>query len=246
VKSNLKASQTMSFFVNLKIGMINRSMIIVAGGSGTRMGTELPKQFIELNGKPILMHTLEAMHDFDSEMQLIIVLPKIQMDYWESLCGMHKWAVPHLLANGGATRFLSVKSGLEKATGKLVGVHDGVRPFATAEMMERCFAEAERSNAAVPVVPIVQSLRWLNDGCNEAVDRDEYRVVQTPQCFNTDVLRSAFSNADRTDYSDDASVVEANGVAISLVAGDQENIKVTTPFDLQLAQLIVARRTMSN
>lgn len=236
----------MSFFVIPKFGIMNRSMIIVAGGSGTRMKSELPKQFIELNGKPILMLTLEAMHDFDSEMQLILVLPETQMDYWESLCGMYNWAIPHLLANGGATRFLSVKSGLEKAIGKLVGVHDGVRPFVTAEMMERCFSEAERSNAAVPVVPIVQSLRWIHDGCNEAVNRDEYRAVQTPQCFNTDVLRSAFANANRTDYSDDASVVEANGVAVSLVDGDQENIKVTTPFDLQLGQLIIARRTRSN
>ena len=210
------------------------------------MGAELPKQFIELDGKPILMHTLEAMHHFDAEMQLILVLPENQMDFWENLCGKHNWAVPHLLANGGATRFLSVKSGLEHATGELVGVHDGVRPFVAAEMMVRCFAEAERSKAAVPVVPIVQSLRIVHDGGNEAVNRDHYRAVQTPQCFKTAVLREAFDNAKRTDYSDDATVVEANDVAISLVEGDQENIKVTTPFDLQLGQLIIARRTPSN
>lgn len=210
------------------------------------MGAELPKQFIELEGKPILMHTIDALHSIDSEMQLILVLPVSQMDFWEELCGKHQWRVPRLLANGGASRFLSVKSGLELATGDLVGVHDGVRPFVTAEMMNRCFDSAEKSKAAVPAVPIVQSLRKVDGDDNAAVNRDEYRAIQTPQCFQANVLKDAFAKADRTDYSDDATVVEANGVPISLVDGDQENIKVTTPFDLQLARLIIARRTASS
>ena len=214
-------------------------MIVVAGGSGTRMGADLPKQFIELEGKPILMHTLDTLQEIDPEMQLILVLPESQMDFWEELCGKHNWAVPHLLANGGATRFLSVKSGLEQATGALVGVHDGVRPFVSKEMVERCFSEAEKSKAVVPVVPIVQSLRKVGAVGNSAVDRNDFRAVQTPQCFQTQVLKDAFAKADRTDYSDDATVVEAFGVPISLVEGDQQNIKVTTPFDLQLARLII-------
>lgn len=221
-------------------------MIIVAGGSGTRMGAELPKQFIELEGKPILMHTLDSLNTIDASIQLVLVLPESQMNFWEKLCGKHAWQVPHLLANGGATRFLSVKSGLEQVTGELVGVHDGVRPFVTSEMVNSCFAEADKSKGAVPVVPIIQSLRKVDGEGNEAVNRDDYRAVQTPQCFQTTVLRNAFAKADRTDYSDDATVVEATGVSISLVEGDQENIKVTTPFDLQLARLIIARRTESN
>lgn len=218
-------------------------MIIVAGGSGTRMGADLPKQFIELDGKPILMQTIDALYAIDNEMQLILVLPEDQMDFWEELCEKHQWRVPHLVANGGASRFLSVKSGLELATGELVGVHDGVRPFISAKMIDRCFDSAERMKAAVPAVPIVQSLRKVNGDDNAAVNRDEYRSIQTPQCFRTSVLKEAFVKADRIDYSDDATVVEANGVSISLVEGDQENIKVTTPFDLQLARLIIARRT---
>ena len=210
------------------------------------MGAELPKQFIELNGKPILMHTLEAMQAFDAEMQLILVLPESQMDFWESLCGKHNWAIPHLLANGGKTRFLSVQNGLELAEGELVGVHDGVRPFVSNVVMESCFQAAENRGAAVPVVPIVQSLRKVNASENKAVNRDEFKAVQTPQCFQTSVLKSAFENADGVDFSDDASVVEGNGGQIQLVEGSSENIKITTPFDLELAQLIVSRRTVSN
>lgn len=206
------------------------------------MGADLPKQFIDLEGKPILMHTLDVLHEIDSDMQLILVLPKSQMDYWEKLCGKHNWAVPHLLANGGATRFLSVKSGLERASGELVGVHDGVRPFVTAEMLDRCFEAAALKQASVPVVSIVQSLRKVTGNENLAVNRDEFRAVQTPQCFQTSVLKEAFARAEKTDYSDDATVVETNGVPITLVKGDEENIKVTTPFDLQLARLIIERR----
>lgn len=221
-------------------------MIIVAGGSGTRMGADLPKQFIELDGKPILMHTLDALYEVDSEMQLILVLPESQMEYWEELCRKHHWTVPHLLANGGATRFLSVKSGLEKASGELVGVHDGVRPFVTTDMLDRCFETAAAKRASVPVVPIVQSLRVVSVNGNSAVNRDEFRAVQTPQCFQTSVLKDAFAKTQKTDYSDDATVVELSGVPITLVEGDEENIKVTTPFDLQLARLIIERRKSRN
>lgn len=221
-------------------------MIIVAGGSGTRMGTELPKQFIELAGKPILMHTLGKMQAFDQEMQLILVLPEEQMDFWEQLCGKHNWRVPHLLANGGATRFLSVKSGLQLVEGSLVGIHDGVRPFVAKAVMQNCFESADENGAAVPVMPIVQSLRKLNGSSSEAVNRNDYRAVQTPQCFQTEVLKQAFQAADRTDYSDDATVVEANGGEIHLVTGNAENIKITTPFDLEMAGLIIERPTDSN
>lgn len=217
-------------------------MIVVAGGSGTRMGADLPKQFLELNGLPILMHTLRHLHEMDAAMQLVLVLPESQMDFWEQLCYKHNWSVPHLLANGGATRFISVQSGLALAQGKLVGVHDGVRPFVSRTVVDACFAEAKRTGAAIPAVLIVQSLRKMEVGGSVAVDRSSYRAVQTPQCFQTELLRKAFASAEHTDYSDDATVVEANGHPISLVDGNEENIKITSPLDLELAQLIIARR----
>jgi 2-C-methyl-D-erythritol 4-phosphate cytidylyltransferase len=226
---------------------MKKSMIIVAGGSGTRMGAEIPKQFIELNGKPILMHTLENLHVMDKTMQLILVLPVSQFSVWDELKKKHGFLLRHELAQGGKTRFLSVKNGLAKVVDSdVVGVHDGVRPFPSKQMVEACFAAAISSGAAIPTVPIVQSLRKLNQGISEAIDRNNYCAVQTPQCFQTSILRKAFKSALRTDYSDDATVVEENGQKILLIDGNDENIKITTPIDLELAQLIFSRRTFSN
>ncbi len=216
-------------------------MIVVAGGSGTRMGADLPKQFIELNGKPILMHTVKNLHESDAELELVLVLPKDQQDNWRKLCAKHGFDVSHVIADGGDTRFQSVRNGLEKASKVgLIGVHDGVRPFVSAELVNRCFDAASAHGAAVPVTPVVQSLRKLKGELSEAVSREDYRQVQTPQCFRSDVLIDAYDSADRTDYSDDASVVEASGKRITLVDGDEVNIKITTPFDLKLAKLIIA------
>lgn len=216
-------------------------MIIVAGGSGTRMGAHLPKQFLELKGLPVLMHTVRNLHRIDSSMQLVIVLPKEQIDLWKTLCATHEFDVSHSVAPGGATRFLSVKSGLQHVTGRLTGIHDGVRPFVSAAVVDACFAEADTSGAAIPVIPVVQSLRQIEGQTSRAVDRDAYRVVQTPQCFRTEILKEAFSRATKVDYSDDASVVEAHGQHISLVSGNSENIKITSPIDLDLAHLLMER-----
>jgi len=208
------------------------------------MGTEIPKQFIELNGKPILMHTIENLHAMDSDMQLVLVLPKEQLPFWAELKQTHSFSIPHSLAEGGETRFLSVKNGLAKVTSSdVVGVHDGVRPFASKKVVDACFESAGHSGASIPVVPIVQSLRILKDGNSSAVDRNTYRSVQTPQCFQTSVLKKAFDSAERTDYSDDATVVEEYGQKIAMVDGNFENIKITTPTDFELAQLIVARQS---
>lgn len=217
-------------------------MIIVAGGTGTRMGAEIPKQFIELNGKPILMHTLERMHAADKAMELILVLPANQLGEWKKLCNKHAFSLPHATAEGGDTRFLSVKSGLQLANNSdLVGVHDGVRPLFSASLINRLFEEANKSGATVPVTPVIQSLRKVEGASSYSVDRSAYRQVQTPQCFKTNLLQDAFVNAKHVNYSDDAAVVEANGKSISLLEGDLDNIKITTPIDLQLAELIIAR-----
>jgi len=213
-------------------------MVIVAGGSGTRMGSGLAKQFMELNGLPILMHTLVRFHSMDREMKLILVLPVSQFQLWGELISKHRFDVPHELAEGGSTRFLSVKNGLAKVRTALVGIHDGVRPFVSASVVDSCFAEAERTGAAVPAVPIVQSLRKVTAVGNTAVDRNEFVAVQTPQCFRTEIVKTAFENAPHVEFSDDASVVEYAGYAIALVDGNAENIKITTPHDLKLAELI--------
>jgi len=226
---------------------MKKSMIIVAGGSGTRMGAEIPKQFIELNGKPILMHTMENLHGMDETMQLILVLPKEQFSYWNELKKAHNFSTPYTLAEGGETRFLSVKNGLAKITdSEVVGVHDGVRPFASKKVVDACFESAKQSGASIPVVPIVQSLRSITEGNSSAVNRNNYRAVQTPQCFQVSILKKAFDCANRIDYSDDATVVEAFGQTIHLIEGNSENIKITTPIDLELAHLILARHSKSN
>ena len=216
-------------------------MIVVAGGSGTRMGAQLPKQFLVLNGKPILMHTLENLHRLDETMQLVLVLPETQFEYWKGLKSKYQFDLKYDLASGGATRFLSVSSGLALANGDLIGVHDGVRPFLSKPTFDNCFRVALQSGAAVPAIKIVQSLRKVDNNGNCAVDRDKFRAIQTPQCFRALVLKTAFGKANGSGFSDDASVVEANGHQIELVEGDEENIKITTPFDLQLAQLIISR-----
>lgn len=222
---------------------MKRSMIIVAGGSGTRMGAEIPKQFIELAGKPILMHTLEKMKAADNDMQLILVLPADQLDDWEKLCYNHDFSISHIMTEGGATRFQSVQKGLRLVEdSELVGVHDGVRPLFSSQLVKNLFTEASVSGAAIPVTPVVSSLRLLKGNLSGAVDRSAYRQVQTPQCFKTSVLQSGFENAEHINYSDDAAVVEANGGSISLVEGDEQNIKITTPIDLELAELIIQRR----
>jgi 2-C-methyl-D-erythritol 4-phosphate cytidylyltransferase len=209
------------------------------------MGSDLPKQFIDIVGKPILMHTLEALHRIDPSMQLVLVLPKDQFGYWEELVEKHRFTVPFQLCEGGATRFLSVASGLKEVAGNLVGVHDGVRPFVESPMVNACFEAARVNGAAVPVVPMVQSLRKVEGSESRSVNREMYRAVQTPQCFRTDILKNAFAHAAGTDYSDDATVVEAFGQRVELVEGDLMNIKITSPMDLQLAELIATRRTLS-
>jgi len=220
--------------------MMKKIMIIVAGGSGARMGASIPKQFIELNGKPILMHTLERLYAINWLMEQILVLPQSELKTWAELCKKHNFDIPHSITEGGKTRFESVKNGLEKITdAELVGVHDGVRPFVSAQVINACFSSAEQDGAAVPVVAIVQSLRKMEGEKSKAIDRNDFCAVQTPQCFQTTILKKAFAQAERTDFSDDASVVEAAGHSITLVEGSTENIKLTTPTDLAWAKLML-------
>ena len=218
-----------------------RTALIVAGGKGLRMGSELPKQFLLVAAKPVLMHTLEAFHRYDEAMQLVVVLPREQQSYWKQLCSDYHFTLSHLIADGGETRFHSVQNGLMlvKEPG-LVAVHDGVRPFVSQEVIARCYETAETQSAVIPVIDVFETVRHLTPQGSETVNRDEYKLVQTPQVFETGLLKKAYSQAYSPHFTDDASVVEALGVSITLVEGNRENIKITTPFDLKVGSALLA------
>lgn len=219
------------------------TILIVAGGRGTRMGGPQPKQFLELAGRPVLMHTLEAFDRWDASARLIVVLPEDQIETWKRLCEAHVFGRIHRVVAGGETRFHSVRNGLGAvASDGLIAVHDGVRPLVAPSVIAACFAAAADGGAAVPVVPVVESVREVDaDGGSRPVDRTRLRVVQTPQVFRADVLRAAYCLPYDPRFTDDASVVEASGVAVRLVPGNRENIKLTTPMDLLLAEQLMRR-----
>lgn len=220
-----------------------RYAIIVAGGRGLRMGGELPKQFLPLCGKPVLMRTLEL---FEGEVsQIILVLPEDHIPFWEELCERYHFTLPHTVALGGETRFHSVRSGLSHLPQEgLVAVHDGVRPLVSSALIRRSFEEAERSGAALPTCPVTDSLRLRQEeGKSEAVDRSRYVAVQTPQTFDLGRLQQAYEQAYSPLFTDDASVYEAASLGtITLVAGEETNIKLTTPRDLLLAELLLREK----
>ena len=223
---------------------MKKYLIVVAGGKGVRMGGDMPKQFQLLCGKPVLMITLEHLHAIDPLMQLILVLPEEHIELWKDLCKEHSFAVPLLLTNGGSTRFHSVQNGLTQIDDleeALVGVHDGVRPFVSARVLEDCFREAWIHGAAVPMINIQDSLRHIVgvNGITEVVPRDRYRLVQTPQVFKLSLLRRAYEQRFVESFTDDASGVEALGEQIVSVEGNSENIKLTTPFDLMVAKTLI-------
>jgi len=211
--------------------------VIVAGGSGTRMGSDIPKQFLKVKDLPVLMHTLNTFHNFDASVQIILVLPESQIPYWNALCNEHQFKVPHQITHGGSTRFESVKNGLSLVkTPALIGIHDGVRPFVSPSSLKRCYHHAKALGNAIPVLDAYESVRQVINDSSKALDRSTIKLVQTPQVFHSDILMPAYEQAFNPLFTDDASVVEAFGKTIHLVAGNRENIKITTPFDLVLAE----------
>ena len=217
-------------------------IIIVAGGKGLRMGSDIPKQFLPIGGKPVLMRTLERFRSYDANLQIILVLPEAQQDYWCELCEQYHFDVEYLLANGGQTRFHSVQNGLalvpDDAEG-VVGVHDGVRPFPSIEVIRNCYATARVKRAVIPVIPVVETVRHLEDDKSVTVPRNDYRLVQTPQTFDIQLLKAANRQPYNEGFTDDASVVESYGYEITLVEGNRENIKITTPYDLKIAEVLL-------
>ncbi len=220
--------------------MMKAYAVIVAGGKGLRMGGDVPKQFLPIGGKPVLMHTIEAFRRALDDVEIVLVLPADQHDYWQKLCKDYKFHSPELIAKGGETRFHSVKNGLALLPNDLeavVGVHDGVRPFVSKETIRRCFAAAAEGKAVVPVVAVVETVRQiLPDGKSVTRPRDEYRLVQTPQTFPLALLKEAYQQPFSDAFTDDASVVEALGKDIVMIEGNRENIKITTPSDLRIAE----------
>ena len=220
---------------------MHESVIIVAGGKGLRMGGGLPKQFLPVRGLPVLMRTVNTFKRWNADVEVVLVLPVEHQDYWRALCRQYSFDVPHVVADGGETRFHSVRSGLSRLPSDgLIGVHDGVRPFVSTEVIARCYAIAAESGAAVPVVTVHETLRRLDDdGKSVTVPRDEYRLVQTPQVFDAALLHAAYGCDYCPSFTDDASVVEAYGHPVRLVEGNRENIKLTTPFDMIVAEALV-------
>jgi 2-C-methyl-D-erythritol 4-phosphate cytidylyltransferase len=217
-------------------------VIIVAGGKGLRMGTDIPKQFLPIGGKPVLMRTIERFREYSSTLQIILVLPKAQQDYWRQLCQEYHFQIEYQLADGGETRFHSVQHGLalipDDAEG-VAGVHDGVRPFPSIDVIRNCYNTAREKKAVIPVIPVVETVRHLQGDDSETVPRNDYRLVQTPQTFDIQLLKAANHQPYNDSFTDDASVVESYGNSITLVEGNRENIKITTPYDLKIAEVLI-------
>ena len=217
-------------------------IIIVAGGKGLRMGSDIPKQFLPIGGKPVLMRTLERFRQYSPTLQIILVLPKAQQDYWQKLCKEYAFDIDYQLADGGETRFHSVQNGLAKIPDNaqgVVGVHDGVRPFPSIDVIRNCYETAREKKAVIPVIPVVETVRHLKGDTSVTVSRNEYRLVQTPQTFDIQLLKAANRQPYNDGFTDDASVVEAFGFNITLVEGNRENIKITTPYDLKIAEMLI-------
>jgi len=218
--------------------------LIVAGGSGSRMGTDIPKQFLSLGNAPILMHTVKRFFGFSEKVHIIVVLPEEQIERWKQLCKKNQFNIPHTIVAGGKTRFESVRNGLNSIGNKaeaLVAIHDGVRPFISKKMLENAYTSAEKLGNAVASVPLKESIRKIEKGTNSAVDRSMHRIMQTPQTFLLSKISPAFAVEESPLFTDDAAVAEANGVKINLIDGSYENIKITTPEDLALAEAIIKK-----
>ena len=215
-------------------------VVIVAGGSGKRMGADIPKQFLELAGRPVLMHTIERFKSFNSLIEIITVLPENQLRFWIDLQKKHSFTVPHTLVKGGSNRFFSVRNGLKFVNiPGLVAIHDGVRPFVSIDTIKRCFDTAGKLGNAIPVISPTESLRILNEQGSLPVNRLHVKQIQTPQVFNAALIKKAYLQEYSPEFSDDATVLEKTGEKINLIEGNRENIKITNPEDLIISAALL-------
>lgn len=219
---------------------MNLFAVIVAGGSGKRMGIETPKQFLELAGKPVLMHTIERFKEYDESIEIITVLPENQLRHWAELQKRYGFEIPNTLVKGGAHRFSSVKRGLEFVDGPgFVAIHDGVRPLVSVETIKRCFDAAMESGSGIPVISPSDSIRLIENDGNTPVNRMNVKIIQTPQVFDITLIKKAYRQEYQTAFTDDATVLESTGKKIRLVDGNRENVKITNPEDLFIAQTLL-------
>jgi 2-C-methyl-D-erythritol 4-phosphate cytidylyltransferase len=219
-----------------------KTVVIVAGGRGTRMGQDMPKQFLKLNDTPVIVLTMLRFFDYDNHIKIILALPEDEIKTWETIKSQTTVNIPpHTVVEGGKERFFSVKNSLAHVEkGEIVAVHDGVRPFVSRETIDRCFKKAKQSGAAIPVIPLTESIRYFeNEDKNIAMNREKYKIVQTPQVFKSEILMAAYEQPYSRDFTDDASVVEKFGYPVSTVDGNSENIKLTTPLDMAIAKILI-------
>ena len=233
---------TPCLYYSIKMG--GRYAIVVAGGSGTRMQSNVPKQFMPLGGLPMLAHSLKAFYEYDREISLILVLPVEFVEYWKDLAAQCNFNIPHFVIHGGKERFYSVKAALniiheEKG---LVAVHDAARPFVSQELIAKCYDDAMANSSAVPSLPLSDSIRALYNGHWQPADRSHYRVIQTPQVFDLALLKKAYHQPYIPLFTDDATVYELAGYGINLVDGERKNWKVTTAEDMNYAQYLMENR----
>lgn len=217
---------------------MQKYVVIVAGGKGERMKADKPKQFLSIGNRPILMHTIEAFRKYSSDISIIITLPQAHFSRWKDLCEKYSFSIPHTLIEGGETRYHSVKNGLSLVPdGALVAIHDGVRPFVNIDTIKRCFRLAQEKGNAIPTVELIDSIRLVDEKGSSSVDRTSYRLIQTPQAFQSSLLKKAYEQEYKTVFTDDASIVENFGEKIFLCEGNIENIKITNPIDLEIAEV---------
>ncbi len=223
---------------------MKKTAIIVAGGTGSRMKSNIPKQFLIVQHYPLLYHTLRIFSTFEEYIEIILVLPEQHIEIWKSMCEKFKILIPHNIVAGGPTRYHSVKSGLkacaEQVTGTIVAIHDGVRPFISHSLLKEGFSVAELKGSAIPVIPVKESLREVHGAYSQIVPRNLYHIVQTPQFFNLNLILDAYRIPYSETFTDDASVFEASGRDISIIQGNDENIKITSPVDLLIAERILS------
>lgn len=219
---------------------IEHAVVIVAGGRGVRVGTDIPKQFLPLAEKPMLMHTIEKFYDFDNNIQIVVVLHQDYFNYWRELCEEYRFDVTCRLVEGGDTRFESVKNGLSVVADEtIVAIHDAARPFVTEKLIAQCFHYAQEAQCGViPVVDEKNSLRQVIGDKHKPLDREQVKIVQTPQVFPAQIIKKAYEVAYDSQFTDDATVAEANGVSIKLIDGEESNIKITTLTDLNIASFL--------
>ncbi len=218
---------------------MSKTAIITAGGVGKRMESTIPKQFLLLKGKPLLCWTIQRFYKVDSNIQILVSLPKEWMQFWKDLCQENQFDIPHQLVEGGEERFHSIQNALKFAQGDVIAIHDGVRPLVSSDLIQKGFETAALKGSAVPVVELKESIREITALDSKAVPRNNYRIVQTPQTFRKDILLKAYQQDYNQTITDDACLVESIGIQIELIDGESQNLKVTDQIDFALTELLM-------